>query len=152
MLKIRFRASVHDDLLNSLAQKFNIAEFIDCQPPIPYQEALSEMLSADGLLVMQASNCNEQIPAKIYEYLRAGRPILALTDPNGDTAATLRHAGINAIARLDAVAEIEEALLAFVAAIKRGNPVLPNEGAVRQASREGRAEQLGSFLDASLLK
>ena len=151
-LKIRFRASVHDDLLNSLAQKFNITEFIDCQAPIPYQEALSEMLSADGLLVMQASNCNEQIPAKIYEYLRAGRPILALTDPNGDTAATLRHAGINAIARLDAVAEIEEALLAFVAAIKRGNPVLPNEGAVRQASREGRAEQLGSFLDASLLK
>ena len=149
MLKIRFRASVHDDLLNSLAQKYGITEFIDCQPPIPYREALYEMLNADGLLVMQASNCNEQIPAKIYEYLRARRPILALTDPQGDTAATLRHAGISTIARLDSVAEIEEALLAFVAEIK-GNPVLPNEDAVKQASREGRAKQLGELLNACL--
>ncbi len=150
MLKIRFRASVHDDLLNSLAQKYGITEFIDCQPPIAYREALYEMLNADGLLVMQASNCNEQIPAKIYEYLRARRPILALTDPEGDTAATLRHAGIKAIARLDSVVEIEDALLAFIAEIKGGNPALPNEDAVGQASREGRAKQLGELLNACL--
>ena len=53
-LKIRFRASVHDDLLNSLASKYGIAELIDCQPPIPYKEALAEMMNVDGLLVMQA--------------------------------------------------------------------------------------------------
>lgn len=150
MLKIRFRASVHDDLLDSLAQKYGISEFIDCQPPIAYREALYEMLNADGLLVMQALNCNEQIPAKIYEYLRARRPILALTDPDGDTAATLRHAGVNSIARLNSVVEIEDALLAFIAEIKGGNPALPNENAVGQASREGRAKQLGELLNACL--
>ena len=37
---------------------------------------------ADALLVLQASNCNEQIPAKLYEYLRTGRPILC-TDRSG---------------------------------------------------------------------
>jgi len=43
--------------------------------------ATAVRMAADALLVMQASNCNAQIPAKIYEYLRAGKPILALTDP-----------------------------------------------------------------------
>jgi len=50
------------------------------------------------LLLLQASNCNSQIPAKVYEYLRAGKPILALTDPEGDTATLLRNLGINTIA------------------------------------------------------
>lgn len=147
-LKIRFRASVHDELLNSLASKYGIAEFIDCQPPIPYKEALAEMLTADGLLVMQASNCNEQIPAKIYEYLRANRPIMALTDPLGDTAATLRSAGVVDIARLDSVAEICKALPAFVDAIRRSNIASPLTHVVEQASREGRTGQLVKLLDS----
>lgn len=146
MFKIRFRASVHDDLLNSLAKKCGIVEFIDCQPPIPYREALREMLNADGLLVMQASNCNEQIPAKIYEYLRAQRPILALTDPQGDTAATLRNAGIDQFARLDSVSEIATALLRFADAIRKGSCIRPTPLVVKQASREERTAQLSRLL------
>ena len=44
------------------------------------------MLRADGLLILQAANCNEQIPAKLYKYLRARRPIVALTDPQATLA------------------------------------------------------------------
>lgn len=147
MLKIRFRAAVHDDFIHNLASRFGIAEFVECLPPIPYREALAEMLSADGLLVMQASNCNEQIPAKIYEYLRAKRPILALTDPLGDTASVLREAGIKDIARLDSVPEIREKLPSFAAAIRQNSFALPLAQAVRQASREGRTAQLARLLD-----
>lgn len=147
-LKIRFRASVHDDLLNALARKYDIAEFIDCQPPIPYREALAEMLNADGLLVMQASNCNEQIPAKIYEYMRAGRPILALTDSLGDTAATLRNAGASDMARLDSTAEICHVLPAFIDAIRQSKVSLPMTQVVKQASRVGRTAQLAKLLDS----
>ncbi len=147
-LKIRFRASVHDDLLNVLARRYDITEIVDCQPAIPYREAIVEMLNADGLLVMQASNCNEQIPAKIYEYLRAGRPIFALTDPLGDTAATLRNAGVCDIARLDSTAEICDALPAFIEKTRQTKAVLPLTQEVEQASRTGRAAQLARLLDS----
>lgn len=147
-LKIRFRAAVHDDFLRAQAARFGIGEFIECLPPVPYREALSEMLAADGLLVMQASNCNEQVPAKIYEYLRSKRPIIALTDPQGDTATVLREAGIPDIARLDSVAEIREHLPAFAEAIRRNTWVRPSEQAVARASREGRTEQLAALLDS----
>jgi hypothetical protein len=103
------------------------------------------MLRADGLLVLQASNCNDQIPAKIYEYLRAGRPIVALTDPAGDTANALAAAGIAAIAPLDNSDAIAKALLDFVAAPSVGT--LPSAGAVSAASREGRTKQLAAQLD-----
>ena len=138
-LKIRFRASVHDDLLNQLAQTHGALDFIELCPPIPYRQALAEMLQVDALLVMQASNCNAQIPAKIYEYLRAGKPILALTDPVGDTAGVLREAGLNGIVRIDSAQEIALALPAFVRDWRSGNSALPAAEAVRLASRLGRS-------------
>jgi hypothetical protein len=143
---IRFRASVHDDLLASLAKQYGVADFIEMAPSVPYREALAEMLTVDALLVMQASNCNAQIPAKIYEYLRAGRPIIGLTDPTGDTAGVLRGAGLDAIARLDSADEIEALLPSFLTAVKERRATLPNAQAVHQASRRGRSESLAQML------
>lgn len=48
-------------------------------------------MSADRALLFQAPNRNHQIPAKLYEHLRAGNLILAMTGPTGDTAATLQR-------------------------------------------------------------
>ncbi len=76
------------------------------------------MLTADGLL-LQASNCNNQNPAKLHEYLRADRPIIiALADPAGNTAAGLKKAGIDIIAPLDCKNDIMRALLRFIALAK----------------------------------
>jgi glycosyltransferase involved in cell wall biosynthesis len=147
-LRIRFRASVHDELLQSLAAKFGVQDFVELCPSIPYREALAEMLSVDALLVMQASNCNAQIPAKIYEYLRAGRPIIGLTDPAGDTAGVLRGAGLAAIARLDSVDEIAALLPIFLSAVRAGRTPLPAADAVRLASRKGRTAMLAGLLES----
>ncbi len=149
-LRVRFRASVHDDLLRNLAQTHGANDFIELCPAIPYREALAEMMTVDALLVMQASNCNAQIPAKIYEYLRAGKPILGLTDPVGDTAGVLRGAGLNDVARLDSADEIAQLLPVLVRAWRQGHVVLPKPLAVQQASRRGRSQALVSLLEQAI--
>ena len=145
-LKIRFRASVHDDLLSQMAKAHGAEAFIELCPPIAYREALAEMLNVDALLVMQASNCNAQIPAKIYEYLRAGKPIFALTDPLGDTAYVLREANLNSIVRIDSVDEIAQALPVFLRDWRAGHSALPSVAAVQKASRQGRSVALADML------
>src|SRR5262249_48888028 len=90
-LRIRFRASGNDAFIQSLARRHDVAQQIELLPPVPYREALEEMMRADALLVLQSSGCNDQIPAKLYEYFRAARPVLALTDSSGDTAAAMRR-------------------------------------------------------------
>ena len=146
-LRIRFRACVHDELLQHLAKTHGAQDFIEICPAIPYREALAEMMELDALLVMQASSCNAQIPAKIYEYLRAGKPILGLTDPAGDTATVLREAGLSDIAALDSANEIAQVLLALVRDWRRGNLLLPKALAVQKASRRGRSETLVTLLE-----
>lgn len=146
-LRIRFRASVHERFLGELASAHGVSAFIELAPAVNYRQALSEMLEVDALLVMQASNCNEQIPAKVYEYLRAGRPIVGLTDPAGDTAGVLRRAKVPFIAPLDSVPAICRTLLDVLRALRAGNAPLPDKAAVTRASRKQRAQDMALLLD-----
>jgi glycosyltransferase involved in cell wall biosynthesis len=142
-LLVRFRASGHDELLKNLARRYDVENMVDLAPPIPYRDALLEMASADALLVMQASNCNEQIPAKVYEYLRAQRPIVALTDPLGDTADLLRRCGIGFTARLDDASEIEQIVLRVM---ENSDSATASASAVASCSREARTRELAAML------
>jgi hypothetical protein len=146
-LQVRLRAPAHEAHLAELIDTFRVAEIVELAPPIPYRQALEEMMRADGLLVLQASNCNDQIPAKVYEYLRCKRPIIALTDPAGDTARLLRKAGIHNIAQLDSAEDIALALRRFLDQVKHGEAVLPSDALVAGASRLHRARELASVLD-----
>ena len=142
-LRIRFRASGFDAHLQRLADQAGVGTYIE---PIPYREALHEMLCADALLLMQASNCNAQIPAKTYEYLRAGRPILCLSDPIGDTVGVLRQAGLNDFARLDDAQDIAAAIARMLQTAHTGALRLPLPGVVQAASRQGRTQALAALL------
>jgi hypothetical protein len=122
---------------------------VELAPPISYGNALEEMIRADALLVLQAANCNEQIPAKLYEYLRAGRPVIGLTDPVGDTAATLRKAGFDYIAPLDSVEQIGSLLIQVLEAISHGTAIAPNTAAVRASTRLARSRELAEILDSA---
>ena len=110
-IRVRFRASGHDDFLDQLAKREGVRDYIDLAPRVPYAEALAEMLTADCLTIVQARSCNHQIPAKVYEYLRACRPILSLTAPEGYTAGTTRGRAHCTVADLEDAASINAALL-----------------------------------------
>lgn len=146
-LQVKLRATGHDAYLRPLLRRYGIETVVTLLPPLPYRAALAEMLHADGLLILQASNCNHQIPAKLYEYLRAGRPLLALTDAVGDTAAVLRKAGIDTIAALDSREQIVRALPRFVALARAGAAPLASAATVAANSRRARSRELGELLN-----
>lgn len=146
-VRLRFRASSHDNLLRQLAQLNGVERLIECLPALPYRDALAEMMRAEALLVLQASNCNEQIPAKIYEYLRSGRPLIGLTDPKGDTAQVLAAMGSPYLAPLDkpvAILLLLERLLRD--AVVDGLQV-PPANKIAEYSRAAQAKRLAQWLD-----
>lgn len=57
---------------------------------VPYRQALEAMTQADFLLLITSPDRRMGIPAKLYEYLGAGRPILALAERDGDVAWALQ--------------------------------------------------------------
>ncbi|MEO7762019.1 MAG: glycosyltransferase [Casimicrobiaceae bacterium] len=149
-LKVVLRATGCDDHLRALIERMKLDEMVKIEPTVDYRAALSEMLNADGLLVLQAANCNFQVPAKLYEYLRARRPILALTDPAGDTAAVLRRAGIDTIAPLDSQSAIADLLLRFIDLVRERRAPLADAATLAGASREARTVELAAVLERAV--
>lgn len=123
-------------MLPALARMHAVEPFVEILPPIEYRAALEEMLRADALLLLQAANCNEQIPAKLYEYLQARRPILALTDSAGDTAAAERAAGIETIAPIDSASAIAALIARVLDEILSSKALRPIPEIVARASRK----------------
>jgi glycosyltransferase involved in cell wall biosynthesis len=150
-IRLRFRATGHDDMLRPQVRAHGLEEIIELLPGIGYRDALQEMTRADGLLVMQAESCNEQIPAKLYEYLRARRPIVGLTSLQGSTAGTLRAAGLDMIAPLDSVDGIARIIERFVEAAEHGRAALPDTSYVEGCSRRGRTQALADVLNEAVL-
>lgn len=144
-LVVRFRAAIHNDLISALAKEYGVRDCVQILPAIPYAEAIREMQRADGLLILQASNCNIQIPAKFYEYLRAGPPIVVITDPIGDTASAARDAGVEAIANFESPSNI----MSIIDRVFCGDTakMLPNKSAVRAATRQSRTRMLADLLN-----
>jgi glycosyltransferase involved in cell wall biosynthesis len=148
--KIVLRATGHDAYHVRLVEECGINDIVSVEPAISYRAALREMLDADGLLVFQAANCNHQVPAKIYEYVRARRPILALTDRAGDTAAALRSAGVEFIVPLDEPEAIQRVLPNFLDALRRGVARVASVEEVKGHSRRARTEALDTLLKGVL--
>ncbi len=141
---LRFRAAVHNDLLTALAREHSVERFCEIAPPISYQHAIREMLQVDGLLLMQGNDCNDQIPAKSYEYLRSGRPILCLADPAGDTGRLLTSMGCRDVAALESVDDISSALDRFLH--QQRIDAQPWESQVIRFSREHLTKRLALLL------
>lgn len=146
-LRLRLRATAHDDFVRALADRLGVADLVELAPPIPYADALAEMLRADGLLLLQSNDCNDQIPAKAYEYLRARRPVLTLADPAGDTAQLMRRAGLPYNAALEDGPGVAAALDRFLNDLFHGRAALPAPPAIAAASRESRTGELARVLD-----
>jgi hypothetical protein len=143
-LQIVLRATGHDSYIARLLERYGISDMVVLVPAISYRSALREMIAVDGLILLQGSNCSRQVPAKLYEYLRSGRPILGLA--NGDTENTLRAAGIDTTAPLESSPKIAKALRTFVQLLSSGEAPRASDDSVRKHSRVTKAYELSQVL------
>lgn len=119
-LRVILRATSFDATYRPLIAELGLTDVVELAPAVGYRAALREMLDADGLLLFQGHTSNPAVPAKVYEYLRARRPILALADAQGETAALLRRAGVGTLVPIDDAPRIETGLADFFRQIAAG--------------------------------
>jgi glycosyltransferase involved in cell wall biosynthesis len=98
-----------------LVRELGIEEIVQFVPHLPRRQVLQEMVDASALLVVQPIT-KLSIPGKLYEYLAAGRPILALAEPDGDTAALVRRTPAGVVVRPDDPDRLLRAITDLVAA------------------------------------
>ena len=149
-LEVRFVGHV-DGVVLAAFEEAGLREAVTVVPYVPHAEAIRHMRAADMLMVsVQRVEHNEGVtPAKMFEYLFLGTPVLGLAPLDGDLARILRetrggrtfeHEDTDGIA----------AFLADQAARKaRGErPPRPDAHALRAYDRRFLTERLAKLFDA----
>lgn len=148
--KLILRATGHDDQYQVKLITLDIADIVNLVPPVPYKKALQEMLNVDGLLLLQADNCDYQIPAKAYEYIRVRKPVLALTSITGDTGKLLKSAGVSCITPLNDKEKIKLALIYYLEKITANGFNFLSEEETLKFSRQYHAKSFEKILSSAI--
>jgi len=128
--------------VTEMARQYGLGEVVTVGAPLGRRETLREMMSAD-LLLLLAEGWSLQIPGKTYEYLRAGRPILALTS-EGALADLLRKTGGAAVVDPADDAAIERAILDAMS----GRLAAANENLIAGFDRRHLAGQFATLFNS----
>lgn len=82
-------------LLEAATRRLGLEDVVERVPPVPRRDALAAMHRAAVLVLVTdpVEGGRGLIPIKLFEYLGAGRPILALAPPDGEAGRLVRQAG-----------------------------------------------------------
>jgi glycosyltransferase involved in cell wall biosynthesis len=116
---------------------------------LPHAEALAQLAAADALLLLLSrERGRDVIPSKTFEYLGAGKPILALVPPDGEVARILKRTGGAAVVDVHDRNGIRDALLSLYRGWQHGTCTLRrNSDEVVRYSQPVQVGRLGVILD-----
>ena len=132
--------------VHALAARHDVLEQVAVMPSVTYQESLAIQATADILLLLQRNHPEDEgnLPAKVFEYLGALRPILLLGYPKGVLAGLIRERGAGLVSNEPAT--IATQLVDWLARLSAGGiPALP-ETARAGLSRAAQFVHFEAFL------
>jgi glycosyltransferase involved in cell wall biosynthesis len=129
------------------AAKYGVSQLVTVPPRVPYGKALEIQRTSDVLLLLQSPSDLGHVPAKMFEYFAARRPILGLGLDQGIPARLVRERKAGCYAT--DVTAVAEQLKIWVEQKRRDGfiPALP-ESAAAGLSREEQLAKLEPFLES----
>lgn len=116
---------------------------------LPHSQSVEELLRADALLLVvdEANGSEEIVPGKVFEYLGAERPIIALA-PEGAIADLMRETKSGIVAPNQDVAAIQAAFVeCYANFIYHKKQFQPDREAIRNYDRREITHNLAVLLD-----
>lgn len=116
-------------------------------PRISHHEIIGVLKSSPVLLLLAHANEKGVLTGKVFDYLAASRPILAVPDDRGEVTALLKRTGAGVA--LTQVAQIADQLTAWFTAWKAGRELsgLRNQVEINRYSRREQTRQVAGILN-----
>lgn len=140
-----------DNTLRSLSEQLRVNDVIQTIDFLPQSEAYKYLFGAHVLLMILGFDQRGKgvIPAKIFEYLPVGRPILALI-PEGETAEMVRKYDAGTIVTSPDIEKVAAALGQYYADYKKSGVVVPQIRIIEEYTRRSQTKQFAELLDLAV--
>ncbi len=134
------------------AEELGLGEKLELVRFQPHAQAIASQRNSEALLLLipySAGRGTDVTSGKIYEYLAAGRPILAAVPPQGAAATLVREAGAGLVAAPDDSEAIRSALEELVERWRKGKlaDVKLSAKLVREIDRKERMREIAELIE-----
>jgi glycosyltransferase involved in cell wall biosynthesis len=147
VIRLVGQVSSSSGLDESLHEKASREGWLEMKAAVPGHEAERLTCGADGLLLLQPQS-KLQVPAKLFEYISIGRPILAIAPRDSAIEAILSRAGIPYVClHPEDDPEVRDAKLERYLALPVA-PVSPSPWFLETYDARRQTAQLGAIIDA----
>jgi len=149
-IRVVFRACGFEDQYQEIARSLGVDDLVEFGGYIPYDKALGEMVNADALLVFQGTAYNHAVPAKLYEYFFAHKPILGILDKSGETRRVLEDVGIAPTSDINDPTDIANHIKTLLGDLGPTSPYVANTREIKNYSRRSQTRRLAELLNTVL--
>ena len=137
-----------------LAQRYGLSDLVTVRVGVPHEEALREQMNSSVLLFVMRNDAGARgiYTGKLFEYLGARRPILAIGPRAGVAMDLIREANAGLVVDPRAPSELKGAVLSYYLEHARTGDVAyrGDESVVRRYEAPALAKQLAAVLDSAV--
>lgn len=146
-LKLKFVGAVADDVKSAL-QKYQLQDATEFINYVPHQEVLKYQQSAQVLLlpINNVPSAKGIITGKIFEYLKANRPILAIAPIDGDLNEIIENTESGVVVGFHDIEKLKQEILKLYANFKNNTLQVTSKN-IEQYHRKELTKKLASVVN-----
>lgn len=150
--RLRLLGTLDDGARSEIAgtvARLGLAGRVSHEGQVAHYLALAQMRRASLLLLLAntTSGAGATVPAKLFEYLAVGRPVLALVPPDSEAADVVARTRGGWVAAAEDVDAIFRTLRESFRAHQQGTPFAPDAAEIARFDRRALTGQLASLFD-----
>lgn len=141
--------------LEQLLEKYKVSDMVHIMPYMKHDECVRNMMSSDCLLLIEGAGPGAEafFTGKVFEYLAAGRPILAVIPEKGAAAQVIRETRTGLISDCTDVEATKKNLLKLYNSWLEGrNPTDPDRDQIAKYSRKTLTSELVKVFSKAMEK
>ena len=120
-----------------LIERYGLKEIAELRGYLSHREGIEELVDSDLALLTVSQSAPVISTGKIYEYLGAQKPVLAIAPQDGEAAKLIQSLGAGRVVSPDNIPEIEDAIFSFYLEFEAGKLFFkPNRDMIEKYERK----------------
>ncbi|RLC45729.1 MAG: hypothetical protein DRH57_07455, partial [Candidatus Cloacimonadota bacterium] len=146
-IKIQFIGNYFQNTKRILNHR-RLTDIIEIIPQVSHQECINYLMNSNILLLfIGKQDGNGVLTGKLFEYLAADKPILAMIPPDGDAAKILIDYGNNYITEMNNIKRIKILFCQLIKDVKNNKKFIFNMDIRNRFERKNETEELVKILE-----
>lgn len=148
-IEIRLVGNIHKSIVGEYAKKYNLEGQIKLYGYMPHRDSVQMLYNSDVLLLIigKVEGAENFYSGKIFEYIRADRPILGLVPEKGAAARVIEETNTGTVVDPENIKGISKAIAYYYQLWEKGElSHEPNWDKVKKYSRKSQAGELAKII------